>query len=350
MAGAREANERRLRRLTQMDKSRSVAGASKALRDIWEAGRKPDAVVLRGTLLEVSEGRPPLTRLVLPKGIAMRFYLLAVFEAQCRLNVGEPWGNALPLSGRGSWSDLVAIDGAYDTQSATYMRDTNGDRKLEDLRLRQVQGALRTLEELGLEQALVTMPRGKRGQRLYESFSLMKESGRGGNQTPDTYTVPQNHWSAATITIPTDFFLNGWIQVLNPSEVATWLILRGLSQWARDTHIKSGVYLYGQARLEGFGLRRDAWEDGCQRLREFGLIRFARPPREAGTATGMFANTWELLTRLSRERYEPRRYQVTDHGFAEDAVKKCMKELTLRQKDLDGAGRALGSKADVPPP
>lgn len=339
MAGARETNSRRLRRLRQMDKSRSVAGASKALRDIWEAGRKPGAVVLRIELLEGSEGqRPSLTRLVLPKGIALRFYLLAIFEAQCRLNVGERWENVLPLSGRGSWSDLVAIDGAYDTQSETYMRDAKGDRKLGDLRLRQVQGALRTLEELGVEQALVTMPRGKRGQRLYESFSLMKESGRGGNQTPDTYTVPQDHWSVRTITIPAGFFLNGWVQVLNPSEVATWLILRALSQWARDKHTESGVYLYGKDRLESFGLRRDAWEDGCQRLRAFGLIRFARSPGQEGTATGLFTGGWEMLKLISRERYEPHRYQVTGKGFDEDAVKKCVKELTLRQKRLDQEG------------
>ncbi|MEU3544867.1 hypothetical protein [Streptomyces paromomycinus] len=38
-------------------------------------------------------------------------------------------------------------------------------------------------------------------------------------------TSAAGHWSAATITIPAHFFLNGWIQVLNPSEVATWLIL-----------------------------------------------------------------------------------------------------------------------------
>ncbi|MGW1364878.1 hypothetical protein ACWCQP_46700 [Streptomyces chartreusis] len=344
MADAREANARRLRRLTQMRKTDSISGACRALQGIWETGRKPEAIVLRSSLLQASEERSRLTRLVLPKGIALRFYLLAAFEAQCRLNVGEEWENALPLSGPGSWSDLVAIDGAYDTDSATYMRSTVGSRKLENLRLQQIKGALRTLEELGGEHALVTMPRGKSGQRQYKKFLLMNESGRGGNQTPDVYTVPARHWAAArTITIPAAFFLKGWIQVLNPSEVATWLILRMLSRWAPNKHTTSGVYLYGQARLETFGLRDDAWEDGCQRLREFGLIRFAQPPDIPPGTSSELKTVFSQPIRL-RRRYEPHYWQVTDQGLNEDAAKKLDQELTLRQQELETAARHRAQK------
>ncbi|MFJ6452244.1 hypothetical protein ACIQNV_37210 [Streptomyces hydrogenans] len=333
MVDAKNANERRKRRLDQMNKIGSVAGASRALTGIWEAGRKRGHVVLRTALIQVPGGQRTLTRLVLPKGVALRFYLLSVFEAHCRLDPGEPWNNVRPLSGRGSWSDLVAIDGAYDAKSGKYMRDTDAGRTLEDLRLRQVQGALRTLEELGPEQGLVAMPRGSREQRLYQSFSLMKESGRGGHQTPDTYTVPESTWSAETITIPSGFFLNGWVQVLSPSEIATWLILRGLSQWAPNAHSESGVYLYGEARLQQFGLRRDAWEDGCQRLRDFGLIRFA--------------DTWEQFILLwGREKYQPHRYQVISEGFDADAMKKVTKELTIRQKGLNDATKRRARKPE----
>jgi hypothetical protein len=260
------------------------------------------------------------------------------------LREGETWENVLPLSGRGSWSDLVAIDGAYDTDSATYMRDTVGSRKLENLRLQQIKGALRTLEELGGEHRLVTMPRGKSGQRKYKEFLLMNESGRGGNRTPDVYTVPAGHWAAArTIAIPAAFFLKGWIQVLNPSEVAAWLILRMLSKWAPNKHTASGVYLYGQARLENFGLRDDAWEDGCQRLREFGLIRFAQPPEKEVAVEGTDATPglkvlFSQPTRL-RRRYEPHYWQVTDQGLNANAAKRLDQELTLRQQDLDTAAK-----------
>ncbi|MFC8833292.1 hypothetical protein ACFWJE_32490 [Streptomyces griseoincarnatus] len=306
---------------------------------MWEAGRKPDSIVLRSTLLPASEGRSRLTKLILPKGIALRFYLLAAFEAQCRLNARETWENVLPLAGRGSWSDLVAIDGAYDTSSATYLRGTVGSRRLESLRLQQVKGALRTLEELGGEDALVTMPRRKSGQREYKKFLLMNESGRGGNQTPNVYTVPVRSWSAMkTIEIPAGFFLNGWIQVLNPSEVATWLILRMLSRWAPRKHIRSGVYLYGQDRLETFGLRDDAWEDGCQRLREFGLIRYAQPPDIPPSAPQELKALFSQPTR-PRRRYEPHHWQVTDQGLDEDAAKRLDQELTLRQQALETAAK-----------
>ncbi|MFD3885025.1 hypothetical protein [Streptomyces microflavus] len=358
MADAQETNERRLRRLRQMRKTRSITNASEALAGIWQAGKKPDSIILRSTLLRADGARSRLTKLVLPRGIALRFYLLAVFEAQCRLDTGDPWQNVLPLKGGESWSTLVAIDGAYDSRSGTYdaalenmppelrgrarSEEQWREGKLETLRLQQIKGALRTLAELEQEDALVTMPQGARGQRLYEHFSLMKESGRGHKQTPDSYTVPAVHWEAAkTITLPKDFFLKGWIQVLNPSEVATWLILRMMSRWAPTKHHTSGVFLTTQLRMQAFGLRDDAWEDGCQRLLEFGLIRHAKSPETENTAGGedtspVMKALFSQPTRV-RQRYEPHFWQVTDSGLAKDAAETLDRELTLRQKGLDAA-------------
>lgn len=354
MADAREANARRLRRLVEMTRNQAVVRAGKALHGTWAVGRKPDHAVFRTELIRLpgDAGPGPLVRLALPRGVAMRFYLLAVFEAQCRLGVDSEWVSDRPLAGVGSWSDFIAIDGAYDTRSKTYMSETKQGRQgSADLRLRQIQSALKTLEELGPEQALVSVPRARNGgRRLYGEFTLMKETGRGGLQTPDTYVVPHNHWSARTVTIPTDFFLKGWVQVLQPSEVATWLILRVLSQWARDQHAETGVYLYGKPRLEDWGLPRDAWEDGCQRLREFGLIRHARStPLDASGPVGS-DDIMNWFAQDGRERYEPHRWQVIDVGLAKDAVKVCTRELTLRQKELDSAAerRAL-RKGGLPP-
>ncbi|MER6274307.1 hypothetical protein ACFY0B_43760 [Streptomyces sp. NPDC001797] len=353
MPDARETNRTRLRRLTQMDKSQAVAGANNALRDTWTAGLKPDDIVLRVGLVQLPGDTPeraPLVRLIQSRGIALRFYLMALFEAQCRLRVGDPWTSDRPLTGLGSWSDFIAVDGAYDTKSKTYMPDTKQSRDSSDLRLRQIQSALQTLEGLGPARALVTVPRAKGGRRrLYAEFSLMKETGRGGHQTPDFYTVPRNVWSVATVTVPADFFLNGWIQVLHPSEVATWLILRSLSQWARNQHTESGVYLYGRARQEEFGMQRNSWEDACQRLRDFGLIRHAHSgdldsdPDKLGN---QMADWW---AREGRERYEPYRWQVTDRGLTKDALKICMRELTLRQKTLDAGAETRARKKDEPP-
>lgn len=354
MPDARETNRTRLRRLTQMDKTQAVAGANNALRDTWAAGLKPDDVVLRVGLVQLpgdAAGPAALVRLIQSRGIALRFYLLTLFEAQCRLRVGASWVSDRPLTGLGSWSDFVAIDGAYDTKSKTYMPDnTKQDRDSDSLRLRQIQSALQALEGLGPDRALVAVPRAKGGRRrLYAEFSLMNETGRGGHQTPDFYTVPRNVWSVATVTVPADFFLNGWIQVLHPSEVATWLILRSLSQWARDQHTESGVYLYGKDRKEGFGMQRNSWEDACQRLRDFDLIRYAHSgdldsdPDKLGN---QMADWW---AREGRDRYEPYRWQVTDRGLSKDALKVCMRELTLRQKALGTGADTRARKKDDPP-
>ncbi|MFF9690990.1 hypothetical protein [Streptomyces sp. NPDC014623] len=358
MADARETNERRLRRLQQMRRTGSVMKASDALDRIWKDGKKPDSITLRSALLQADGDRSRLTKLVLPRGIALRFYLLAVFEAQCRLDTGDLWQNVRPLTGTDSWPDLVAIDGAYDTATSGYdaalknmppelcgsarAEERWRTRKLEDLRLRQVKGALKTLEELGQGDALVSMPRGARGQRLYEDFSLMEEGGRGDMPTPDLYTVPVRSWTAAkTITLPKDFFLKGWIQVLNPSEVATWLILRMMSQWAPRKHRLSGIFLTTRPRMQVFGLRDDAWEDGCGRLREFGLIRPAEPPEglEAAVDTITDPLIRALFSQPARVRqaYEPHFWQMTDDGLAANAMQTLDRELTHRREKLADA-------------
>lgn len=45
-------------------------------------------------------------------------------------------------------------------------------------------------------------------------FTLMKETGRGSYQTPDTYVVPRNPSSVKTVTVPATFFLNGWVHLV----------------------------------------------------------------------------------------------------------------------------------------
>ncbi|MER7047310.1 hypothetical protein [Streptomyces jumonjinensis] len=339
VAGNLKAIERRLRRLEQLRKTDSVTQASEALRAVWK-GKGFEQVKLRSHLLHAREdGQSPLTQLVNPRGIALRFYLLAVFEAQCRLAVGTPWSNTRGLAdGRPSWTDMIAVDGAYDVTTGTYMPDTKQGRTMQDVRLRQVQGALKTLEEFDPQRSLVTLPRAKNGsRRLYNEFVLMSEEGRGGLQTPHVYTVPDkgkgwNGHRTLTLTIPTDFFLNGWVQILNPSEIATWLVLRELSQYAPKAHAEKGVYLYGDKRSAIFNLKRDAWEDSCRMLRALGLIRYARLGNPAeGEASGIFGSGWDygFLTQYMREQYEPYRYQLTDQGLAEDALARCIKELTL---------------------
>lgn len=355
MSGELEAVVRRVRRLDQLKKDRSVQRANRVLQRVWDVGRRPEKITFRKGLLlsDPQDPAPPLTQLLRPRGVALRFYLLAVFEAQCRFGVGEEWNRkgSPPLKGPSSWSDFVAIDGAYDKPSNTYMPATIGDRDIQTLRRQQIHGALRTLESLGpdAERALVEVPGRPTGGRDYAAFSLMQETGRGDAQTPALYFAPANTWHA-TFTVPAEFFLHGWVQVLQPSEVATWMILRWLAQTFPRKHAESGVYLYAKARTGWFRLRRDSYEDACNRLCDFGLIQYARADFAVRSGSGplpgwgpepeaqQFFMNFSQPTRL--DIHEPDRYQVTDEGLGKDALETCNKELLLRQKKLRQRKRA----------
>ncbi|MGW6691273.1 hypothetical protein, partial [Streptomyces sp. NPDC054961] len=293
---------------------------------------------------------PPLTQLLHPRGIALRLYLLAVFEAHCRLEPREAWTSGRALTGRLGWSDFVAVDAAYSSQKGYLHDEVLQDRDGQSCRVRQVQGALRTLEGVGGGgQALVEVPRKKNGARDYAAFSLMSERGRGGTLTPDRYVLPEPGVDKV-ISIPSDFFLQGWAQVLTPAEVATWLVLQLLSQAFPRKHAVSGVYLYANKREGYFRLRRDSYEDSCNALRSFGLIREPRLPESVvaaaesmeSKAEGFSAEAFLKTIQASEAalgappKHEPNRHQVTDEGLRKSALKTCMQEIVIRRKRLMG--------------
>lgn len=285
---------RRLRRLQEQGSGLRMVQVNNAVRQVWEqpGGLRPDRIWLRRRFLHASQAGaehrdPSISRLVNPRGIALRFYLMAVFETQCRPPRQRRPVNDRPLSGSGGWGDLFAIDAAYSRPVGRYQRPTRQNRDPAVSVDRQVKGALRTLEEPA-DDALVEIPRKANGRdHDYGRFMLMKESGRGRVPTPDRYTVPGHDTPGrepGLISIPSQFFVNGWVQVLYTSEIATWLVLRFLRSLFPRRHNESGVFLYGQVRENVFHLHRDAYEDGCRNLVNFGLIRPApQAPRSART-------------------------------------------------------------------
>jgi hypothetical protein len=283
-----------------------------------------------------------MSRLITSRGIALRFYLLAVFEAQCRPGTEDAWTNTRLLSGRMGWSDLIAIDAAYSRPAKAYQRLSRQNRDLDSSLDRQIKGALRTLEQPE-DQALVVVPIKANGRhRDYGRFLLMDESGRGGIPTPNYYTVPSP--GRGVIDIPYQFFLHGWIQVLYPSELATWLTLRFLRSLFPHSHDESGVFLYGQTREEDFHLLRDTYEDSCRNLLEFGLIRHAQPMRptaEGASEAADMARLFMMAAQLpevdenGRVRYQPNRYQLTDRGLDFDAHMVSMTNYQARRRAED---------------
>ncbi|WP_412075974.1 hypothetical protein ACLF6K_09215 [Streptomyces xanthophaeus] len=344
--------DRRHRRLKELQDTGQFEPVNKALQRVWEDGRRPDRVHLRLPLLlsRPEDPAPPLTQLLNPRGIALRFYLLAVFEAHCRLEPGEAWTSRRALTGRLGWSDFVAVDAAYSSQKGYLHDEVLQERDGQTCRVRQVQGALRTLEGVGGGgQALVQVPRNKNGARDYAAFSLMPEGGRGGTLTPDRYVLPEPGTTRA-FSIPVDFFLQGWVQVLTPAEVATWLVLQLLSQAFPGKHAKWGVYLYANKREGYFRLKRDSYEDSCNALRSFGLIREPRLPESVVAAAQSLESASEgfsakdfLKTIPLKEaplgappKYEAHRHHMADEGLRKPALKACMQGLTFRRQRLMG--------------
>lgn len=353
MPGDLAAVDRRHRRLQQLKVTSEIDRASAALRSVWEQGRQPEVIRLRRSLISSpGEASSPVMRLLNPRGIALSFYLIAVFEAHCRLAPGQPWfGNRQRQGRQGQasfgWSNFVAVDAAYSSETGTYLRETKHGRDAETSRLRQLQGALRTLEDIGGEsEALVQVPRkANRRTRDYGGFRLMRESGRGPLHAPDHYSVPAA--SEGTIVIPRAFFLRGWVHVLSPAETTTWLALQQLSQSYPMAHMEKGVYLYAKRREEEFGLLRDSYEDSCNTLRSLGLIRYAVHPSGfaqpggprftvpgGSPATPIAIDFSQSDETPPARRYAAYRYQVVDEALEENALEKTMKELVHRRRAL----------------
>jgi hypothetical protein len=331
---------RRMRRLRELGRGNQLERVNTAVRQVWEqpGGPRPSRIRLRRDFLLAAEagGRAaPMPRLIASRGVALRFYLLAVFDAQCRPPSGQPWRNTRSVTGQMGWEDLIAIDVAYSRPASGYQLPTRQNRTLSSSRIRQVKAALQKLEQLG-DQALVEIPRKANGtDRNYDGFLLMKESGRGGLPTPSYYTAPAP--GPGVIDIPSQFFLHGWVQVLYPSEIATWLTLRYLRSRYPRSHNESGVFLYGQPRETVFHLLRDTYEDGCRSLLEYGLIRRAQPMRPAAESEPG-PTDWARLFMMAGQadqngqiRYQPNRYQLTDQGLNSSAYAKTMTSLQARR-------------------
>jgi hypothetical protein len=204
-----------------------------------------------------SEHRPPSTRLMSPNGIALRFYLIALLEAQVRTRAGaRPGDNPMALRGEGpeiGWSDFVATSAVASGEGRTRM-------SLLDKKVRQLQTTLKRLDA----ENLVDLPNKKRTQGKYERFLLNRDDARHHHVT-DLYRVPNADES--TFAVPLELFTRGWIYVLEDSELALLLITaRNFSKYGQQQQP-----LPGGVRVMNYGLGQDSFE--AHRVLEYlGLI------------------------------------------------------------------------------
>jgi hypothetical protein len=249
--------------------------------------------------------RPPASRLISPRGIALRFYLIALFVAQSR-SAGERPGNLIPINDRDaevSWVDLVAppADRGQGNQVVS----------VRDQKVRQVHEALRRLASPAVE--LVALPQLRQRVGRYEKFLLLREAGASygaGGEANERYTVP-DPGTGNLLRLPPPLFFKGWIHVLEDTELALLLMIAALhARYGQDRQ----VYLDGDTRLLQFGIGRDAYQAHHQ-LQRFGLIDVevdaSRDHFNSSRVTGFTANG---------PPPKPHRFRLLPDGFDQPAI------------------------------
>jgi len=276
----------RLDRLNADATDTSVAATSANLRALWrhatsDAVRDAGGVRVRGEFVYLSEAappgasdrrppapehRPPSTRLMARRGIALRLMLTALYEAQTRTAPGGRPNNTRPLAnapaGEIAWTGLVATDAQDALDGKTVMTK-------QDKQRRHLGNALDLLVRAGL----VTLPHTTDARNKHRQFQLRMEGGQRSGTNP-LYIVPRA--GEETFIVPTRLFTRGWISVLTDAELAFVLMAAYLSH----TGGPAGFTVTGKTRLLHMGIGPETYE-AHRTLSRFGLITVTHQPGRA---------------------------------------------------------------------
>lgn len=309
----------RLERLADSKPSHHIA--TRKLRAIADSGdRVVDEILIRNgfacldtpadpegssQILPPLAARPPAARLRSPRGAALRLELIALAVAQFTGRPGGRWVNRIPVSRRVGhnpvWADLVAAPAIAGSSQGPL-----------DRRARQVKSAL----DRGVEQGLIHLPNASHSRGQYEHFELLDEASMGlANEEPRPYVVPAAEERGSCLALPTTFFTNGWVNVLEDTEIAVLLMVacgrHGLAK-------VSGVAVREFDRVQRYGIHRDAFGSHAL-LDDFGLLAVARPE--------------------DPERHLLHRLRLKRSGFDQEAFPKV--ESVLKAKPATpGGGRS----------
>lgn len=208
------------------------------------------------------ELRPPATRIGSSLGSALRLELTTLALLQLHRRPGAAAHLAdlgLTIAGASQeigWADLVAVNPSDSNRGGHFVN-------VRDKRARTVRKALDGLEQAGL----VDVP-GKPGElNRYEGFVLLDEAGVDHLGERREYTVPKI--DPHVFALPTGLVHNGWLHLLEDSEIAVLLMV------ACRTHswIDDGLWVFsGFVRLRHYGIHRDPYAMARKTLEWFGLL------------------------------------------------------------------------------
>ena len=266
----RQGIERRLDRLDRIEPMLGDAGEH-----LQTAGRLPEEVRIRSRFvrrttpassdasdrkLPPRPERPPAMRLLSPRGIALRLYMIALCEAQSRARSGETASNDRRLVAGGEetgWIDLVAAPVQAEGRGATLI--SRADKKR-----RMLTSALDALSHQEVQ--LVHLPKGDhpKAREKYEKFRLLDEGGARGGEVPYYVRPPKEERNV--FSLPSTLFTNGWIHLLENTELA-FLMMIANEMRSQGQFVK----ISGNSRILYYGFGRDAYKAHLT-LARFGLI------------------------------------------------------------------------------
>ena len=249
------------------------------------------------------ELRPPATRIVSSQGVALRLHLAALALAQATTGPGKRAHlPQMPIAEFGAgvgWTDLVATGAVHHGSGATAatVRDKKG---------RSVRTALDTLSAAGVVQLPGTA--GRRGR--HEGFLLLHEAGWQLEGDARAYVVPSLA-EDDVYAVPPGFVSNGWLHVLEDTEIAVLLMVACGKATLRPART-SGDLAAGEVaipaddRLRHYGIHRDPFSSARKTLEWFGLLGVREMGRhDDGRAEG---------------NYQLHRLSLRPEGFDADAL------------------------------
>ncbi|MCT9003470.1 hypothetical protein [Streptomyces rhizosphaerihabitans] len=153
---------------------------------------------------------------------------------------------------------------------------------------------------------------------------LLRESGHRTGEDHD-YVIPDSYESPPTaISLPVEFFTNGWIHLLTDSEIRMYLTLKHLASRYPREHSLRGIYCIDRDREWLYGVSRDVYEAHLT-LARFGLIELVQ--NDSRHKDGKIVNYKEFLKK-GAVPLPPHRFQILpDNSFYRPAAEKIKRAL-----------------------
>lgn len=258
-----------------------------------KAGQHPGA--LASALRNEVSGRAPLGRLIHRPGPSTTLELVAVAVVQMLDSAGRredlaEYENV--FGGDRSWGHLI------------------GDPEAGERLRRHVVDALKRLRDL----RLIQLRSPATAQPNWRGWDLLDEDGSGRR-----YTVPEDG-----LDIPIEFWTQGWLHVLEPTEVAVYLMLADLRRQLPGHHERRGVGAPPSRRRAEYGISDETYS-AYNELVEFGLI--TKEPSVHDKRAGRIPKEVAQQVRDGRVQLDVERFRIVDDGLRTPAVDKVMDVL-----------------------